>query len=68
MVCNLVKTNLGMTKEEIIYDLVKSLNSDVASGYCSTEEVIKKARKQYAQLVDIGVIVETDNKSRVVEH
>lgn len=48
-----MNTNLGKTKEEIIYELVLSINKGNYEGYR-----IDKAISQYNELVANGIIVE----------
>lgn len=48
-----MKTNLGKTKEEIIYELLISLNRG-NSGYAY--ERVQKAIDQYQKLVSAGII------------
>lgn len=50
-------TNLNKTKAEIIYELLLSLNRGDSS--CITDRVMF-AEHQYGQLVENGIIVETD--------
>lgn len=50
-----MNTNLGKTREEIIFELLKSLNQG-NSGYVG--ERADKAIMQYNQLVNRNVIVE----------
>lgn len=50
-----MNTNLGKTKEEIIFELLKSLNQGNI-GYAETR--VDKAIEQYKQLVRKGIIVE----------
>jgi hypothetical protein len=50
-----MNTNLGKTKEEIIFELLKSLNQG-NSGYVDGR--IDKAIEQYDDLVSEGIIVE----------
>lgn len=50
------KTNLGKTKEEIIYELLLSLNAGDNYYVRSTDDRIQLAKHQYERLVDEGVI------------
>lgn len=52
------KTNLGKTKEEIIYELLLSLNAGDNYYVRSTDDRIQLAKHQYERLVDEGVIEE----------
>lgn len=52
------KTNLGKTKEEIIYELLLSLNAGDNYYVRSTDDRIQFAKHQYERLVDEGVIEE----------
>lgn len=51
-------TNLGKTKEEIIYELLLSLNAGDNYYVRSTDDRIQLAKHQYERLVDEGVIEE----------
>lgn len=53
-----IKTNLGKTKDEIIYELLLSLNAGDNYYVRSTDDRIQLAKRQYARLVDEGVIEE----------
>ena len=50
-------TNLNKTKEEIIYELLISLNQGNSGGASTRVDV---ARKQYELLLEEGVIKETE--------
>ena len=52
------KTNLGKTKEEIIYEILLSLNAGDNYYVRSTDDRIQLAKHQYERLVDEGVIKE----------
>lgn len=52
------KTNLGKTKEEIIYELLLSLNTGDSYYVKGTEDRVWLAKSQYDRLVDEGVIKE----------
>ena len=52
------KTNLGKTKEEIIYELLLSLNAGDNYYVRSTDDRIQLVKHQYERLVDEGVIEE----------
>lgn len=56
----MVKTNLGKTKAEIIFELVKSLNAG-NSGDCN--ERVPIAIHQYERLVRNGIIVELNTEA-----
>lgn len=47
-----------MTKEEVIYDLFKSLSKTNMNTSFSINENIRLATKQYNELVSNGVIIE----------
>ena len=51
-------TNLGKTKEEIIYELLLSLNTGNSYYIKGTDDRIWLAKYQYERLVDEGVIEE----------
>lgn len=60
-------TNLGMTKEEMIYQFVISLNK---GGYASgvyAGEVVAKAIGEYDALVRDGIIKEEDPNKKLQE-
>lgn len=52
------KTNLGKTKEEIIYELLLSLNAGDSYYVKGTEDRVWLAKSQYERLVNEGVIKE----------
>ena len=58
MMCDMdTNTNINKTKEEIIYELLLSLNK--GDSY-SVEDRVMFARHQYKQLVEDGIIVEAN--------
>lgn len=50
-----MKTNLGKTKEEIIFEILLSMNKGNVSYYGSR---VCEAINQYHELVESGIIVE----------
>lgn len=50
-----MNTNLGKTKEKIIYELLLSLNH---GNTCYALDRVYYATKQYNELVDQGIIIE----------
>jgi len=52
-------TNLGKTKEEIVYELVLSLNQ---GDTCYTKDRVCLAVTQYNQLVEEGIIEEIEEE------
>lgn len=50
-------TNINKTKEEIIYEILLSLNK---GDTYDVEDRVMLARHQYKQLVEDGIIVEAD--------
>lgn len=48
-------TNLNKTKEEIIYELLISLNN---GNNATIYERLKYAKVQYSQLVEEGIVIE----------
>ena len=52
------KTNIGKTKEEIIYEILLSLNTGDSYYVKGTEDRIWLAKCQYERLVNEGVIKE----------
>ena len=55
---NTTNTNIGKTKEEIIYELLLSLNTGDSYYVKGTEDRIWLAKHQYERLVNEGVIKE----------
>ena len=53
-------TNLGKTKEKIVYELVMSLNSD---SKLNVEQIVNLAIEQYDVLVKKGIIKELDSEN-----
>lgn len=49
------KTNLGKTKSEIMYDLVRS---NAGNTNISTEDIVRRSVRIYDNMVDIGMIKE----------
>ena len=52
------KTNIGKTKEEIIYEILLSLNTGDSYYVKGTEDRVRLAKYQYERLVNEGVIEE----------
>lgn len=59
-------TNLGMTKEEIIYSFIIAINKGPAGGD-SSGEIVCKAINEYNKLVKEGIIVEEDPNKKLQE-
>lgn len=55
-----IVTNLGKYKSEVIYELVKSLNSGGKSELLESCGSVEIAKKQYREMVRDGIIVERD--------
>lgn len=49
------KTNLGKTKSEIMYELVRS---NAGNTNISTEDIVRRSARIYDNMVDIGMIRE----------
>ncbi len=59
-------TNLGMTKEEIIYSFIIAINKGPAGGDPSGE-IVCKAINEYNKLVKEGIVVEEDPNKKLQE-
>lgn len=53
-------TNLGKTKEEIIFELVKSLNMGDSYYVREDGDRVTMAEEQYEKMVKKGIIVENE--------
>ena len=53
-------TNLGKTKEEVIFELVKSLNMGDSYYARGATNRVTLAEEQYEEMVKRGVIVENE--------
>lgn len=53
-----IKTNLGKTKSQIIYELLLSINNGNPHVKMNTIECVNSAKEQYERLVKEGIIVE----------
>lgn len=60
-------TNLNMTKEEIIFQFVMSLNKGGFVNSASTPTVIQRAINEYEALVEEGIIIEEDAENKFNE-
>lgn len=60
-------TNLGMTKEEMIYQFVISLNKGGYADKAYAEQIVEEAIDEYDTLVKNGVVKEEDPNKMLQE-